>query len=83
MLAAATKVSVSQDGETTCEKGLAEAGLDGATTVAAVQVWGRVGQAVMGNDVVFLTIEDGHWRITAAGCQARSGRPYQCAVEGG
>jgi hypothetical protein len=33
-------------------------------------------------DTLFLTKVAGGWRVSAAGCTAREGRPYDCEVSG-
>jgi hypothetical protein len=35
-----------------------------------------------GTDTLFLTEVAGGWRVSAAGCTARPGRPYDCEVSG-
>jgi hypothetical protein len=32
--------------------------------------------------VLFLTVSGDHWLVTAAGCDARPDRPYDCVLEG-
>ena len=54
---------------------------DDATDPVA-RVAGRQAQAVLPMDVVFLTVSGDHWLITAAGCDARPQRPYDCVLEG-
>jgi hypothetical protein len=38
---------------------------------------------VLERDTVFLSRFPTGWKVTAAGCVPRPGRPYQCAVKGG
>jgi hypothetical protein len=33
-------------------------------------------------DVVFLARYDDGWRVTAAGCVPRPGRPFDCTIKG-
>ena len=42
---------------------------------------GRQAQVTLTTDVVFLTVSGSSWLITAAGCDARPERPYDCVVE--
>ena len=37
----------------------------------------------MDGDVVFLSMFGNRWLITAAGCQPRGDRPYDCTLKGG
>ncbi|SHK51914.1 hypothetical protein SAMN05443637_107151 [Pseudonocardia thermophila] len=53
-----------------------------AGIVEAVQVWGDSAQVRFAGDVVFLAELGDEWRVRAAGCRARPGAPYECAVEG-
>ncbi len=48
-----------------------------STTVA-----GRHAQVVFGDEATFLVVSGAGWRISAAGCEPRPERPYDCVVEG-
>jgi hypothetical protein len=50
-------------------------------SVREVQVWGEAAQVRAGEDTLFLTNLAAGWRVTAAGCAPRTGRPYDCDVE--
>jgi len=45
-------------------------------------VAGRQAQVTVASDVLFLTVSGDTWLITAAGCDARPDRPYDCVLEG-
>jgi hypothetical protein len=45
-----------------------------------VRVAGRQAQVRVGSDTVFLARSGDGWVVTAAGCDARPGRPYDCEV---
>jgi hypothetical protein len=49
---------------------------------SSTSVAGRQAQVLSTSDVVFLTISRTSWLITAAGCDPRPHRPYDCAIEG-
>jgi hypothetical protein len=48
-----------------------------------VDVYGRQARAVLASDTLFLSQFSDGWKIVAAGCEPRPGRPYQCSVKGG
>jgi len=54
-----------------------------AGPATSVHVAGRAAQVVLPDDVTFLTVDGDSWRLTAAGCDARPQRPYDCVIEGG
>jgi hypothetical protein len=57
--------------------------LPDARDVQESQAFGRGAQVQLDGDVVFLSIFGGQWLITAAGCQSRGERPYDCILKGG
>jgi len=66
----------------TCAEAITGEDIPAVRGVQRVQGWGLAAQVVMDGDVVFLTTTDGRWTITAAGCRARPGQPYQLLGEG-
>ncbi|KZF09153.1 hypothetical protein A2J03_03150 [Rhodococcus sp. EPR-157] len=56
--------------------------LPAAGSVIDVRAYGRAAQVRMDTDTVFLTIADGEWKVTAAGCRPEPGGPYDCVIEG-
>ena len=69
-------------GDETCQQAVGDLDLPGAGRVETVQVWSDRAQVKAGTDTLFLTEVAGGWRVSAAGCTARSGRPYDCEVSG-
>ncbi len=63
-------------------KAVGDLRLPGAGPVGQVEVWSDRAQVKAGADTLFLTKIDGDWRVSAAGCTARPGRPYDCEVSG-
>ena len=55
-----------------------------ATSGEVRSTWaeGQSAQVVFQDDVVFLGLFDGRWKVTAMGCTPRHERPYDCAVKG-
>lgn len=50
--------------------------------VVGAHVYGRAAQIVFDNDVVFLTVIQGKWKVTAMGCAAVASHPYDCSIGG-
>ncbi len=50
--------------------------------VRSVEVWGDEALARLDGAVLFLARFRSGWRVTAAGCTPRAGKPYDCDVEG-
>jgi hypothetical protein len=69
-------------GDQTCPQAVGDLRLPGAGPVGQVEVWSDRAQVKAGADTLFLTKIDGDWRVSAAGCTARPGRPYDCEVSG-
>ncbi|WP_421741639.1 hypothetical protein [Cellulomonas sp.] len=88
LLAPVTVETLEGDADDAC----ADAVLDGdvgdtlaartGSTSGSASVAGRQAQVVLTGDVVFLTVSGTTWRITAAGCDPRPDRPYDCVLEG-
>jgi len=69
-------------GDQTCPQAVGDLRLPSAGPVGQVEVWSDRAQVRAGADTLFLTKIDGDWRVSAAGCSARPGRPYDCEVSG-
>jgi hypothetical protein len=82
LLAATTRTTLEADSGAACAHALMALGLPTAGTVRSSEAYGRAAQANFDADVEFLTLENGQWRITAAGCVERPERPYQCDLKG-
>jgi len=50
--------------------------------VGGVQVWGDAAQVHIGEDVLFLRLTSGKWKVSAAGCKPQPEGPYDCQVGG-
>jgi hypothetical protein len=82
-LAPATVESLEDDSGTPCVEAVLDEDLPPAERVISSQAFGQGAQVVLDNDVLFLAAFGDRWLITAAGCQARDNRPYQCSIEKG
>lgn len=80
-LAPATREEL--EAEEPCGPALAALRLRSATGPAErVDVYGAQARVVFAQDSVFLASFPDGWRVTAAGCTPRPGRPYHCELKG-
>ncbi|GAA0300244.1 hypothetical protein GCM10010302_43530 [Streptomyces polychromogenes] len=83
LLAPQTRQEVAADEE--CGRALAKERLPaaaGEAPEAAAQVYGRQAMVRLGGDTLFLSQFGRGWKVIAAGCAPRPGRPYDCKVKG-
>ena len=86
MLALGTVEEIESSEDAPCERAILSLGLPGGGQGRVAEAFGRGAIVELDNDTVFL-VGDGNgnlrgWRITAAGCEPRTGRPYDCIVKG-
>ncbi|WP_051838113.1 hypothetical protein [Streptomyces sp. NRRL F-2580] len=80
-LAPATREEL--EAEAPCGPSLAALRLPAAAGRAErVDVYGSQALVVFAQDSVFLASFPDGWRVTAAGCTPRTGRPYHCELKG-
>lgn len=82
VLAPDTVHELEQTAAAPCAEAVLKQDLPDARTAQVSQAFGRGAQVLMDGDVVFLAMFDGKWKITAAGCQSRGDRPYDCELKG-
>ncbi|MDQ0847108.1 hypothetical protein [Streptomyces sp. V1I6] len=82
-LAPETLEELEQSAKSRCEQAIGEADLTEAGVVRRVDVYGDQARVVLEKDTVFLSHFPTGWKVTAAGCTPREGRPYQCELKGG
>lgn len=63
-----------------CDQALLELDLPGGA-IRSVEVWSGEAQVRVAQDTLFLSRFPTGWRVSAAGCQKRTGQPYDCDVE--
>jgi hypothetical protein len=68
--------------EQPCPEAILDQDLPRPGTVVGAEVYGQWAQVRLDDDTVFLAAFPGGWRVVAAGCTPRAGKPYQCSVEG-
>ncbi|WP_406864734.1 hypothetical protein ABZO31_31520 [Streptomyces sp. HUAS MG47] len=83
LLAPATREQLEQDEERACPEALAAVRLPVARTLHATEVYGRQAMMRADDETLFLSQFSRGWRVVAAGCRPREGKPYQCVVKGG
>jgi hypothetical protein len=84
LLAPRTAQSLEKDGKP-CARALTQEDLPTPGARTAVYVAGHSAQVRYADDTVFLSLFDGGWRVTAAGCVRATpdpAVPYDCAIEG-
>jgi hypothetical protein len=83
LLQPTTREETAQSGESgTCEGQLEKAHFPDPGDVVSTEVYGRNAFVEFDNDVVFLAVSEGGWRVTGAGCSPRGDAPYTCEVGG-
>ncbi len=89
VLAPATVGTLEDDAAEPCAQAVLDGEVGETLTTRAqdpghpnARVAGRQAQVTVTTDVLFLTISGDHWLVTAAGCDARPHRPYDCVLEG-
>ncbi|MER6562938.1 hypothetical protein ABT300_35445 [Streptomyces sp. NPDC001027] len=83
LLAPETEQELEQSAALACPKALGQESLPAGGAVRHTDVYGNQARAVLASDTLFLSRFTGGWKIVAAGCEPRPGRPYQCTVKGG
>lgn len=63
-----------------CAEGVLEESLPPPGSLRRVEVWSVQAQVRGSEDTLFLSHFPDGWKVTAAGCHARPGKPYDCEV---
>jgi hypothetical protein len=83
LLTPETAAEVPQSEESSCASAIVKEDLPPPGQIVAVKRFGNSAQLVSAGDVMFLARFPPGWKITAVGCTARSGQPYDCLVASG
>lgn len=82
LLAPSTIEEIESTEDRPCAEVLPGLGLPTSGNLVGAETYGRNGQAIFDDDVLFLTESGQRWLVTAAGCTSRGERPYDCDVKG-
>ncbi|MDQ0688288.1 hypothetical protein QFZ56_007251 [Streptomyces achromogenes] len=83
LLAPDTEQELQQSAASPCPEALSQESLPAGGAVRHTDVYGNQARAVLASDTLFLSLFTGGWKVVAAGCETRPGRPYQCTIKGG
>lgn len=84
LLAAATLQELEKSEEKPCSEALPELDVPDFGTLQSVAVYGLQAQVHFAAQTIFLTMEDGVWKVSALGCQPRpDDLPYECELQKG
>lgn len=86
-LAPTTREEWEQSAKSPCEDAIGQAiddrELPAAGDVRGTDVYGDQARVILERDTLFLAHFPTGWKVTAAGCQPRRQRPYECEIKGG
>ncbi|MGI8723189.1 MAG: hypothetical protein ACR2JG_13285 [Geodermatophilaceae bacterium] len=78
----ATRTELEDGSEQPCDTAVLAEDIPSTGSVLDVAAYGRNARVVLDGDVVFLSVANGGWRVTAAGCRVQPQAPCDCAVTG-
>ncbi|MFJ9026468.1 hypothetical protein ACIRPU_41940 [Streptomyces sp. NPDC102259] len=81
-LAPQTRKEVENSAKKACTAAMTAQEIPAGGPVRGVDIHGRQARAVLASDTLFLSQFPDGWKIVAAGCKPRPGRPYECSVKG-
>ncbi|MEU5891486.1 hypothetical protein ABZ835_32260 [Streptomyces sp. NPDC047461] len=82
-LAPETRAALEESEKADCEKAIAAQEIPLGGEIRATDAYGRQARVVLASDTLFLSRFADGWKVVAAGCVPRPGRPYQCTLQGG
>lgn len=82
LLTDAVRTELEQSAEQPCDEAILMEDLPTAGRVMEVAAYGGDARVILDGDVVFVTVEGGQWKVSAAGCEFRSNLPYDCTLTG-
>ena len=82
-LAPGTRQELEDTAKSDCAQAIAGSDLPTTSGVRRVDVYGRQARVVLDGDTLFLSTFSDGWKITAAGCEPRPRKPYNCEIKGG
>jgi hypothetical protein len=82
LLAPGTVEEVEQSAGASCAEAVLDEDVPDVAGVPNVEVFGNEAQVRFDDDTAFLAAFPDGWKVVAAACRARPGRPYECRVKG-
>ncbi|GIF78320.1 hypothetical protein [Asanoa siamensis] len=81
-LAPETLADLEKSADQPCAQAVLDEDLPAPGQVTTTNVYGQWAQVRLDTDTVFLAVFRGGWRVVAAGCEPREGKPYDCTLQG-
>jgi len=82
LLIETTRTDLEQSTDQPCETAILAESLPSAEQVVDVAAYGRNARVILDGDVVFLSVAEGRWQVSAAGCVFQANAPYDCSLSG-
>ena len=83
VLAPRTKSELEKSAKKSCAQAILDDDIPAVDQPPGVEAFGTMAKLAYGSDTAFLVRFESGWRVMAAGCQDRPGRPYDCRLSGG
>jgi hypothetical protein len=82
LLAPATREEIEESAGAACPAAITDEPLGTSTADRKTSVFGDEAMVTTDDDTLFLSRFADGWRVAAAACKPRAGRPYDCRVKG-
>ncbi|WP_344345541.1 hypothetical protein [Kitasatospora putterlickiae] len=82
-LAPGTRQELEDTAKSGCDRAMPGSEVPKASGVRRIDVYGAQARVVLDGDTLFLSSFPDGWKVTAAGCEPRPRKPYNCELKGG